>query len=65
KKQKTLQTAGVSKRTAERRAWDETNRTSRGTTSTGTAGGRSKVSKRTTRPAGSTSKAKTTGKTRK
>jgi hypothetical protein len=65
KTQGRLQAAGLSRRTAEDRAWDEVNRKGRGTKSAGTSGGRSKVSKRTTRPAGSTSKSKSTGKTRK
>ena len=65
KKQKQLQSAGLSKRSAENRAWDLLNKTEGGTTGAGTSGGRSKVSKRTTTPSGSTRKGKTTGKTRK
>lgn len=53
----------MSKRSAENRAWDEANQT-RTTRARGTAGGRSKISKRTTKPKGSTKKTKTTGKTR-
>ena len=64
KKQKKLQASGLSKRAAERRAWDQTNE-ARSKRQAGTAGGRSKVSKRTTKPAGSTRKGKTTGKTRR
>jgi hypothetical protein len=67
KKQRKLQASGMSKRSAENRAWDETNQ-ARSKRQTGTAGGRSKVSKRTTAPArniGSTRKAKTVGKTRR
>jgi hypothetical protein len=64
KTQKRLQGAGVSKRSAERRAWDQVNE-ARSKRQAGTAGGRSKVSKRTMRPSGSTSKSKTTGKTRR
>lgn len=64
KTQKKLQATGLSKRTAERRAWDKTNQ-ARSKRQAGTAGGRSKVSKRTTKPKGSTRKTKTTGKTRR
>jgi hypothetical protein len=64
KKQKKLQASGVSKRTAERRAWDQSNQ-ARSKRQAGTAGGRSKGSKRTTKPKGSTRKTKTTGKTRR
>jgi hypothetical protein len=65
--QERLQGAGLSKRSAEKRAWDQANPGSRGrgTTSAGTASGRSKVSKRTMTPKGSTAKAKTTGKSRR
>lgn len=62
--QKKLQASGVSKRSAERRAWDDVNQ-ARSKRQVGTAGGRSKVSKGTTKPSGSTSKSKTTGKTRR
>ena len=65
KKQKKLQARGVSKRSAEDRAWDSVNKTGRGTRASGTSGGRSKVSKRTMTPKGSTKKTKTTGKTRR
>jgi hypothetical protein len=65
KTQRKLQDSGLSKRTAEKSAWEQANRTGRGTRSSGTAGGRSKVSKRTLSPKGSTSKSKTTGKTRR
>lgn len=64
KTQRKLQAGGMSKRSAENRAWDETNQ-ARSKRQTGTAGGRSKVSKRTTAPKGSTRKAKTVGKTRR
>ena len=65
KTQRKLQRAGASKRSAEHTAWDKANR-ARAKRSSGTASGRSKVSKRTTKkPTGSTRKAKTTGKTRK
>lgn len=64
RKQKKLQAAGASKRTAERRAWDETNK-ERTARQAGTSGGRSRLSKRTLAPKGSASKSKTTGKTRK
>lgn len=63
KAQRTLQNNGLSKRSAERRAWDEIT-TARSARQTGTAGGRSKVSKRTPATPGSTRKAKNTGKTR-
>jgi hypothetical protein len=66
KAQRRLQNGGLSKRNAENRAWDAVNRTGRATRASGTAGGRSKVSKRTTmRPQGSTRKTKTAGKTRR
>jgi hypothetical protein len=64
KTQKKLQASGLSKRTAERGAWDQTNQ-ARSKRQAGTAGGRSKVSKRTMKLKGSTSKTKTTGKTRR
>ena len=64
KTQKKLQASGLSKRTAERSAWDQTNQ-ARSKRQVGTAGGRSKFSKRTMKPKGSTSKTKTTGKTRR
>jgi hypothetical protein len=62
--QRKMQAGGMSKRTAERRAWDETNQ-ARSKRQAGTAGGRSKISKRTMTPKGSTRKTKTTGKTRR
>lgn len=66
KTQRKLQSKGVSKRSAQRTAWDKANRTGKGAKSSGTASGRSKVSKRTTtKPKGSTRKTKTTGKTRR
>ena len=64
KTQRKMQAKGVSKRTAEKRAWDQTNQ-ARSKRQAGTAGGRSKVSKRTTAPKGSTRKAKTVGKSRR
>ena len=64
KRQRKLQASGLSKRSAESRAWDQTNQV-RSKRQAGTAGGRSKVSKRTTmKSQGSTRKSKTTGKTR-
>ena len=63
-KQRKLQSAGLSKRSAENRAWDEANK-ARTNRASGTAGGRSKISKRTTKPKGSTKKTKTTGKARR
>jgi hypothetical protein len=64
KTQRKLQATGTSKRAAEKRAWDQTNE-ARSKRQAGTSGGRSKVSKRTTAPKGSTSKTKTSGKTRR
>ena len=65
KTQRKLQRAGASKRSAEHTAWDKASR-ARAKRSSGTASGRSKISKRTTRkPAGSTRKTKATGKTRR
>jgi hypothetical protein len=63
--QRKLQEAGVSKRSAERIAWDKIHRNGLAKRASGTASGRSKVSKRTTLPKGSTRKAKTIGKTRR
>ena len=63
KKQNKLQASGLSRRSAEDRAWTQTNQ-ARSKRQAGAASGRSKVSKRTTKPSGSTRKSKTTGKTR-
>lgn len=76
-KAKTLQAGhkelGVAKKEAERRAWDTVNKQDRagkkktgGTRkkTAGTAGGRSKVTKRASTSTTSTRKTKTTGKTR-
>ena len=62
--QRKMKAAGLSKRAAEKRAWDQTSE-ARSKRQTGTAGGRSKVSKRTTAPKGSTRKTQTVGKTRR
>lgn len=65
KKQGALQARGMSKRSAERRSWDQ-EKQARSKRQAGTSGGRSKVSKRTTmKSSGSTRKAKNTGKTRR
>jgi hypothetical protein len=63
-KQRKMQASGVSRRVAEDRAWDQVN-VARSKRQTGTAGGRSKVSKRTTKPKGSTSKENRTNKSRR
>jgi hypothetical protein len=63
KTQAKLQDNGLSKRAAERRAWDDVT-SSRSARSAGTSGGKSEVSKRTAPAKGSTRKTKNTGKTR-
>jgi len=63
-KQRKMQASGVSRRVAEDRAWDQVN-VARSKRQAGTSGGRSKVSKRTTQPKGSTSKENTSNKSRR
>jgi hypothetical protein len=64
KTQRKLQAGGMSKRMAEKRAWDQTSE-ARSKRQSGTTGGRSKVSKRTTTPKGTTRKTQTVGKSRR